>query len=548
MQFIFGNRQIYSIEYFHKETKKYYDIIHYSSEKQKEVYAFFIDRTKEHLVKENNDNLKSLIDSILENLPIPFYAKEVGDDIRYTLWNKKAEEFFGKTAKEVIGKNDFEVFGKVCGEEIRKKEEAIIENGGELNYEEHILTNNEMRTSSVIKTLSKREGKLSHLIATRWDITELKNVQKLLKTKNQKLALALNIGNVIPLTWNVINNSITINYDELNLNNDFNNKKVERTYKYMFSILHPSDRESMETLCREMASGEKDSIDIDVRTNFRNEEYEWFRIKAWVSERNYLNQVSIVTGIAINISKTKQIEQTLINAKEKAEEASNLKSAFLSNINHEIRTPLNAIVGFSRIIASPEIPNCQKREFAGIIEHNNSLLLRIIDDLIFLADMDAGIMNIEYSEININTLLNEIAEKHKNEAEKKELNIHLERNAHICQIRSEKTWITQVLNNLISNALKFTDKGCITLGYNLNKTHIQIYVKDTGHGIPEDKQNFIFTRFTKLDLFKQGTGLGLALCKAIIQKLEGEIGVESELGKGSVFWFTLPLTNYFYTE
>jgi len=345
------------------------------------------------------------------------------------------------------------------------------------------------------------------------------------------------------LTWNITENLVSINYDELNIDCELKNQKVYRPFDYMLSIIHPSDKETMNSACNDLYCGNEDKMDIDVRTNYLNENYEWYSVKAWVNEKDEDGKALTVTGITINISKRKQFERSLIEAKEKAEEANRLKSAFLASISHEIRTPLNAIVGFSRILTITELSNEQKNEFADIIEHNNSLLLRIINDLISLAKIDAGTLELEYSEVDINVFLSEIVQSSKYMVEQKQIKILFISELQECIINVEKSWITQILNNLISNAIKFTQQGDITLKYQLKDSQIYFYVKDTGEGIPKDKQDVIFDRFSKLDSFKQGTGLGLALCSSIVHKLGGDIGVESEVGKGSTFWFTLPYTS-----
>ena len=199
-QCISENRKVYTVEYYHKQTKKHYTAIYYCSKKQQDVYVFLVDKTDEHTATKNNENLKSLLNSILDNIPIPLYVKEIGDDIRYTLWNKKAEEFFGIKSEDIIGKTDLEAFGERYGTIILENEDSIVKNGGILSYEEKIPVNNDIRTTSVLKTHSKTKDRSSYLIATRWDITELKRIQNLLKLENHKLALALNAGNIVPLT------------------------------------------------------------------------------------------------------------------------------------------------------------------------------------------------------------------------------------------------------------------------------------------------------------------------------------------------------------
>ena len=263
---------------------------------------------------------------------------------------------------------------------------------------------------------------------------------------------------------------------------------------------------------------------------------------------------------AWDITDQKILERKLRLAKEEAEESNRIKSAFLANMSHEIRTPLNAIVGFSSILAedvSEEerteylsiiskniiiLTNEEERtEYLSIISKNNDILLQLINDILDLSKIEAGTLEYVYANIDVNKMLSEIEQA----ARMRQTNA----NVAICAVTpleglllyTDQRRVTQVLNNFISNAMKFTNTGSITFGYEEPKDgYIRFFVTDTGTGIPPEKVADIFNRFVKLDSFKQGTGLGLAISQNIVKELKGEIGVASELGKGSTFWFTLP--------
>lgn len=243
-----------------------------------------------------------------------------------------------------------------------------------------------------------------------------------------------------------------------------------------------------------------------------------------------------------DITKLKNIQYELFSAKKAAEEADKQKSAFVANMSHEIRTPLNAIVGFSGLVATSTDPE-QKKHYMRIIQTNNDLLLRLVNDILDMSKIEAGTLDFNYSEVDLNQIMRELEQsfRFRLEGMNSSVKICFEQSRPSCYIHTEKNRVSQVLVNFITNAIKFTEKGSITMGYEVRKTGIYCYVKDTGIGIAADRQTQIFERFTKLDTRKQGTGLGLSICKSIIKKLEGEIGVESELGKGSTFWFTLPV-------
>ncbi len=246
---------------------------------------------------------------------------------------------------------------------------------------------------------------------------------------------------------------------------------------------------------------------------------------------------------AWDITEMKVMERELRRAKEQAEESNRLKSAFLANMSHEIRTPLNAIVGFSSILAQ-DISEEEKLEYISLIEHNNHLLLQLIGDILDLAKIEAGTLDFTYANVDINRTLSEIEQSSQLKLNgNSAVRIVLENGQPELSLYTERNRLTQVITNFINNAVKFTDEGSIRFGYEpARKGYIRFYVTDTGVGIPQDKQQEIFNRFTKLNSFQQGTGLGLSICQSIIETLGGEIGVESEVGIGSTFWFTIPYT------
>ena len=235
----------------------------------------------------------------------------------------------------------------------------------------------------------------------------------------------------------------------------------------------------------------------------------------------------------------KKQQKELEAARIKAEESDRLKSAFLANMSHEIRTPLNAIVGFSSLLAETDSRN-ERQEYIKIVQENNELLLQLISDILDLSKIEAGTFNFVYTNVDVNETCSEII-KSMGMKVGKGVELILEEPFPECYIYTDKNRFTQVISNFINNALKFTQQGSITLGYEqVSHQKIKFYVRDTGMGIPEEKQKSVFERFVKLNTFVQGTGLGLSICKSIITQMEGEIGVDSTEGAGSCFWFTLP--------
>lgn len=239
-----------------------------------------------------------------------------------------------------------------------------------------------------------------------------------------------------------------------------------------------------------------------------------------------------------DVTLQKRAENELRLAKEKAEESDRLKSAFLANMSHEIRTPLNAIVGFSGLLAVTDTAE-EKEEYINIINSNNDLLLQLINDILDLAKIEAGTLEFVSSDVDINQLMADIEQTSRLKAADGVQVSFVEKLPH-CLIWVDKNRVSQVLTNFINNALKFTTEGSIRFGYRHEGNELYFYVTDTGCGIAPEELDRVFNRFVKLNSFAQGTGLGLSICQMIIKKLDGRIGADSTIGKGSTFWFTLP--------
>ena len=257
---------------------------------------------------------------------------------------------------------------------------------------------------------------------------------------------------------------------------------------------------------------------------------------------NYLTFGSTVRMVLTvnDITNQKNTQRELEKARRRAEEADRMKTFFLANTSHELRTPLNAIVGFSELLATDPTPE-EKQEYLRIIRTNNELLLQLVSDILDLSKIEAGELEYEYSDIELNTIMEE--QEHLcrlRQSDDSPTTITFHRKYPSCYLRTDRNRLSQVMANFLSNAVKFTARGSIDFGYDIRGGEIRIYVSDTGTGIPEEVRGQLFKRFVKAGSHKQGIGIGLAISKSIVKALGGEIGVESEVGKGSTFWFTLP--------
>ena len=305
------------------------------------------------------------------------------------------------------------------------------------------------------------------------------------------------------------------------------------------SHFHPEDRAVMLDFLAKVVKGESTKLCRDVRIRRADGSYTWTRVNVLV--RNYRPQDNVIEMLCINfdITQLKETEQMLIKAKEKAEEADRLKSAFLANMSHEIRTPLNAIVGFSSMLEEAEDQE-EKHQYITIIEDNNKLLLQLISDILDLSKIEAETFDIIPERVNAKQLCNDLFQAIQMKTSP-QVELRLKDNLPELTFTSDKNRLYQVLLNFVTNALKFTSEGNITIDYQIDGNEVKFSVQDTGMGIEPEKQEAIFTRFVKLNSFIPGTGLGLPICQSIVTQLGGKIGVESEPGRGACFWFTHPI-------
>ncbi len=255
-------------------------------------------------------------------------------------------------------------------------------------------------------------------------------------------------------------------------------------------------------------------------------------------------QLTGAFGLIRNISSMMEKQEQLKRETERANDSGRLKSVFLANMTHEIRTPLNAIVGFTDLLQAIESPD-DKREMIRVIHNNCDMLLRLINDILVLSNMDANAMEIVPHDVDVSRDFEELAKTLGQRVQEPGVEFQTDNPYEVFLTRLDSDRVNQVLTNFVTNAVKYTHKGHIRIGYRQEKRQgkqgMYIYCEDTGSGIPKDKHSAIFERFVKLNDYVQGTGLGLPICKAIVEKCGGEIGVESEVGQGSLFWFWIPV-------
>lgn len=301
----------------------------------------------------------------------------------------------------------------------------------------------------------------------------------------------------------------------------------------IYSYIHPNDVGCINSFFEEVKQGKAHHFRREVRVK-SGDGWKW--ICANITRNPQSVDPNKPEMICINYDITELKDSQL--KRERAEELDRLKSAFLANMSHEIRTPLNAIVGFSQLLAETDDPE-ERHEFVEIIDSNNRMLLQLISDILDLAKIESGTMDFKFADMSIKEVINEIVTSFRI---KMPDNVALiaPKDSPECQIYSDRMRLTQVISNFLNNAIKYTSEGCIILAYEIIGDEIKFSVTDTGDGMSQEIQAHIFDRFYKGNTFKQGTGLGLSICETIVNRLGGRIGVNSELGKGSTFWFTHP--------
>ena len=488
------------------------------------------------------DNSEKILRNIYKNLPA---GVELYDKDGYLVdINDKELEIFGLSDKhEALGVNLFDNpnIPLEVKERLRAKEDvnfSINYDFSKINQYVDSRRNGIINLTTKVTALYDSQNRFINYLFINIDTTETTNAY----TKIQEFEnLFLLIGDYAKVGFAHFNVLTRDGYAQDTWYRNLGEKEGTPMPQVIGVYAHvvPEDQAVLKNFVREVKEGKATSLRKEVRVCRENGKYTWTSINVMV--RDYRPQDGIIEMLCINydITPLKETEQKLIIARDKAEELDRLKSAFLANMSHEIRTPLNAIVGFSSLLAETD-SRSERQEYIKIVQENNELLLQLISDILDLSKIEAGTFNFVYTNVDVNETCAEII-KSMSMKVSKGVELIFEEPFPECYIYTDKNRFTQVISNFINNALKFTQQGSITLGYEqVSHQKIKFYVRDTGMGIPEEKQKSVFERFVKLNTFVQGTGLGLSICKSIVSQMGGEIGVDSTEGIGSCFWFTHP--------
>lgn len=483
-----------------------------------------------------------LLHNIYKNLPvgIELYNKE---GVLVDLNDKELDLFHVDSKEELLGINIFEnpVFPEEMKERLRNNEDADFTFRYDFSKLGEYYSNNKAEgtidlVTKVTTLYDENHNPVNYLLINA-DKTETTVAYNKIQEFEEFFELIGDYAKVGYAHFNILSKQGHAQkswYKNIGEESGTPLSEIIGTYK----SFHPDDRDLILQFFEEVQKGNADKLSHKIRVFRENGECTWTHVNLFV--RKYAPQNKVIELISINydITDLKQIEEMLVNERDRAEASDRLKSAFLANMSHEIRTPLNAIVGFSSLLASAE--NVVEKElYNSLISHNNELLLNLINDIIDLSKIEAGYLELHQNWFNLTELLDEcVAEYARLLPSGVELLTSYPE--HDALVELDKLRIKQILNNFLSNALKNTIRGYVEVFYEIDKHCVRIGVKDTGRGIPQNMLEKIFERFEKVDSFAQGVGLGLSICKSIVDKMNGRIQVYSQLGLGTTFIAELP--------
>jgi len=498
---------------------------------------------KEH-AEENETRFKAISEEAMDGIALT--------DINgnYVFINPSFCKMVGYSKEELLSMNVMELKPP----EVEPSHMAKLKNQG-INYENNVQLLCKNKSTIFVELNAKiiEINKEKMALGIMRDITEkIKIQQELIDAKEKaedseyRLKLATASGRLGIWDWNLIENSMDWNdrmFELYGITKDTFPKNVDA----WINGLHPEDKHKAIDECNAALNGE-----CEYNTCFRvlHPDGKVLHLKAdGTIIRDEAGKPLRMIGLNKDISETKLSEEQLLKAKERAEESDRLKSAFLANMSHEIRTPMNGILGFSELMKEPGLSGEEQREYIKIIEKSGARMLNILSEIIDISKIESGQMEVSLQKTNINEILKDACIILIPDANSKRLELSFKSNL------SDKETITDtdrdklysILTNLVKNAIKYTDKGSIVFGCEVKDEAYEFFVKDTGIGIPKNRQEAIFERFIQADIVdiqaRQGAGLGLSIAKAFVEMLGGRIWVESEVGVGSTFYFTLPNKN-----
>ena len=483
-----------------------------------------------------------LLSNIFKYLPIGIELYDM-DGVLVDLNDKELEMFHIEKKEDVLGINLFEnpIFPKEMKERLKKNEDADFTFRYDFSkvgsYYQNTQKQGTIDLVTKVTTLYNSEHQPINYLLINADKTETTVAYNKIQEFEEFFELVGDYAKVGYAHFNVLSGHGYAQkswYRNVGEADETPLSDIFGTYRHF----HPDDRALLIRFLDDARKGLTTQLSKEMRVLREDGTYTWTHVNLLV--KKYAPQDRIIEIISINydITELKRTEEMLVKARDKAEASDRLKSAFLANMSHEIRTPLNAIVGFSSLLTSTE--NAAEKElYNSLIGHNNKLLLNLINDVIDLSKIESGYLELRPDWVNLTELLDESVAEYVHQVPS---GVELLTNypAHDSLVELDRLRIKQILSNFLSNALKNTTTGHVEVFYEVDHQSVRIGVKDTGRGIPQNMLEKIFERFEKLDSFAQGAGLGLPICKLIVEKMNGRILVDSQLGIGTTFIIELP--------
>ena len=483
-----------------------------------------------------------LLSNIFKYLPIGIELYDM-DGVLVDLNDKELEMFHIEKKEDVLGINIFDnpIFPKEMKERLKKNEDADFTFRYDFSkvgsYYQNTQKQGTIDLVTKVTTLYNSEHQPINYLLINADKTETTVAYNKIQEFEEFFELVGDYAKVGYAHFNVLSGHGYAQkswYRNVGEAYETPLSDIFGTYRHF----HPDDRALLIRFLDDARNGLTTQLSKEMRVLREDGTYTWTHVNLLV--KKYAPQDRIIEIISINydITELKRTEEMLVKARDKAEASDRLKSAFLANMSHEIRTPLNAIVGFSSLLTSTE--NAAEKElYNSLIGHNNKLLLNLINDVIDLSKIESGYLELRPDWVNLTELLDESVAEYVHQVPS---GVELLTNypAHDSLVELDKLRIKQILSNFLSNALKNTTTGHVEVFYEVDHQSVRIGVKDTGRGIPQNMLEKIFERFEKLDSFAQGAGLGLPICKLIVEKMNGRILVDSQLGIGTTFIIELP--------
>jgi len=483
-----------------------------------------------------------LLSNIFKYLPIGIELYDM-DGVLVDLNDKELEMFHIEKKEDVLGINIFDnpIFPKEMKERLKKNEDADFTFRYDFSkvgsYYQNTQKQGTIDLMTKVTTLYNSEHQPINYLLINADKTETTVAYNKIQEFEEFFELVGDYAKVGYAHFNILSGHGYAQkswYRNVGEADEAPLSDIFGTYRHF----HPDDRTLLIRFLDDARKGLTTKLSKEMRVLREDGTYTWTHVNLLV--KKYAPQDRIIEIISINydITELKRTEEMLVKARDKAEASDRLKSAFLANMSHEIRTPLNAIVGFSSLLTSTESA-AEKELYNSLIGHNNKLLLNLINDVIDLSKIESGYLELRPDWVNLTELLDESVAEYAHQVPS---GVELLTNypAHDSLVELDKLRIKQILSNFLSNALKNTTTGHVEVFYEVDHQSVRIGVKDTGRGIPQNMLEKIFERFEKLDSFAQGAGLGLPICKLIVEKMNGRILVDSQLGIGTTFIIELP--------